>query len=109
MQDSAAHALRGVGPAVDIPGAEGQPCQPPVEDCIQEWGYDASNGNYVVMTWQGSRGRWIHRFSHLQQYGWRVGHTGQATGPHIHWIMLLDDVRVKPEEQPEFLALISDP
>lgn len=106
MQDSAAHARRGVGPAVDIPGSEGQPCQPPAA-CEIEWGNDQYNGNYVWMRWQGSRGYWDHRFSHLQEYGkWRVGHTGQTTGPHIHWVVWLDDVRVVIEEQPEFLALL---
>ena len=109
LQDSAAHALRGVGPAVDLPANEGQAVQSLSELASLEYGFDNANGNFVVFSWDGTRGRWQARYSHLQTYGeLRAGQTGQAQGPHVHLVLWLDGLRVRPEDQPEFAALYEE-
>ena len=109
VQGSDAHALRGGGPAVDLPGHYGQALQPltaPVDNI--EWFYDPDQaGHYCDIVWLGTRGVWQARYCH--QTGpqtWEVGTSGNTQGPHLHLILWLDGERVRPEDQPEFQLML---
>ena len=109
-QDSDAHARRGVGPAVDIPAWEGQELQPLIPGSTTYFGSDGTvqRGNWVNFEWDGARGHWLASYAHLQTYGvLRAGHSGDATGPHLHLALYLNGERVRPEAQPEFVPLLN--
>lgn len=110
LQDSAAHALRGVGPAVDLPATLYTPLQclePTLEASHAVWSYDTQNGYNALWMWTGTRGEWSCRYSHLVgAHDLRADHTGAADGDHLHLVLWLDGGRIKPEEQPEFVALL---
>jgi len=109
VQGSWAHAKRGVGPAVDLPAYEGQELRSMVEGANYYFGRNDSQGNWVNFEWDGQRGHWLVSYSHLQTYGVLLaGHTGDATGPHVHLVLSLNGQRVQPEAQPEFMALLVD-
>lgn len=107
-QDSLAHLQRGSGPAVDLPGYDGQRLQLLVPDAAFSFGlYDPECGYKVDFTWLGERGRWDARYCHLSTYATlMVGQTGTAQGPHVHLALWLNGERVWPEEQLEFRALM---
>lgn len=109
-QDSAAHERRlGAGRyAVDLPGTLGQPLQGLVAGDPVQRGYDAENGFWALWWWNGSRGLWSCRFSHLlnETQAIAVGTSGQSTGTHLHLVLSLNGERVKPEEQVEFVTLL---
>lgn len=109
VQDSAAHGLRGVGPAVDIEGDEGQPAALMFDPDGVAWGYDDDNGHTFTF-WANIAGHNVRaRYSHLQAAGrLLVGHTGAAQGPHIHLTLWVDGVRVPPETWPEFAAMLTE-
>ena len=114
-QDSEAHARRGVGPSVDLPAWEGQELQPLVEGAISYFGSDGTvqRGNWVNFEWDGERGHWLASYAHLQTYGvLRAGHTGDVippdeAGAHVHLVLTLNGERVRPEAQPELVALLN--
>src|SRR5205807_3090642 len=83
----------------DVPAAEGTPLVSPRPGTVQATGYSASGaGNYVVIRDSGRDRTYV--FMHLQsgstavsegqsvsagQRIGRVGSTGDATGPHLHF------------------------
>ncbi len=106
VQDSEAHARREIGPAVDLPGDEGQEVRYLFPPASLFWGYDQFNGHYVLFEAVIDGVRITARYSHLQAAGaLRVGSTGQATGPHIHLVLWVDGVRVRPEAYAGFREL----
>ena len=110
LQDSAAHARRDVGPAVDLPGDVGQEVRYLFPPAHIFWGYDQFNGHYVLFEAVVDGVRITARYSHLQAAGaLRVGSTGQATGPHIHLVLWVDGVRMRPEAYAEFNELVLAP
>ncbi len=106
VQDSAAHARRGVGPAVDLPGLDGTPLQPFIDIPVAATGYDGENGYWALWSWDGFRGLWQARYSHLPAEGELViGRTGNTEGNHVHVVLWLNGVRVDPMQQTEFRVL----
>ena len=111
VQDSDAHARRGVGPAVDIPAREGQELRPLVAGATSYFGSDGTvqRGNWVNFEWDGARGHWLASYSHLMAPGvLGAGHTGDTDGgAHVHLVLTLNGERVRPEAQPELVALLN--
>ena len=115
LQDSEAHARRGVGPSVDLPAYEGQELQPLVADAVVLFGTDGTvqRGNWASFEWDGERGHWTAEYAHLQTWGiLRAGHTGDVIprderGAHLHLALYLNGERVEPEAQPELTAMLT--
>ncbi|RMH20717.1 MAG: M23 family metallopeptidase [Gammaproteobacteria bacterium] len=91
---------------LDIAADEGSPLKAPASGRILLTGHFFFNGNTVMIDHgQGL----ISMLCHLQQIDvepgqmvhqgeriGRVGHTGRATGPHVHWSVSLNNNRIDP-------------
>lgn len=117
---SEAHAIRGVGPAVDIPAPGGTPIPPPVRCVVMAEGDegDVARGVWrrVGFDWDGHEVE--YEYCHMERTMLRmvagtvlepphhrigyVGATGNATGAHIHLKVFVDGQRVRPEDYIDF-------
>ena len=93
---------------IDLATAEGVPISPALEGIVLQSGYSASYGNYVKLLHGGGV---MTLYCHMQYVFVRagelvapgsvlgtVGSTGAATGPHLHFELLYEDVRYDPAE-----------
>ncbi len=90
----------------DLAAAEGTPIHPALPGVIQKSSYNSSYGNYVlVLHDNGVATRYCHMQYVFVRQGERVtaedilgtvGQTGAATGPHLHFELMHDDVRYDP-------------
>lgn len=91
---------------VDLAAPEGTPVRAAFYGTVLETGSNDINGNYVTVVHSGrvattychlsridvSTGDWLVRGEPLGL----VGQTGMATGPHLHFELLIDGLRVDP-------------
>lgn len=93
-------------PGVDIAGQTGQPVFATAEGTVKEAAYDGGYGNLVVLehgfgleTRYGHLSSFtVHKGDHVtrgQMIG-RVGSTGHATGPHLHYEVLANGKLLNP-------------
>lgn len=93
-------------PGVDIAGQPGQPVFATAEGTVKEAAYDGGYGNLVVLdhgfgleTRYGHLSAFtVHKGDHVtrgQMIG-RVGSTGHATGPHLHYEVLANGKLLNP-------------
>jgi murein DD-endopeptidase MepM/ murein hydrolase activator NlpD len=93
-------------PGVDIAGQTGQPVFATAEGTVKEAEYDGGYGNLVVLdhgfgleTRYGHLSAFtVHKGDHVtrgQMIG-RVGSTGHATGPHLHYEVLANGKLLNP-------------
>lgn len=103
---SEAHVER-LGPgrfAVDIPAPEGTPIPLLAGWRQHDAGEDAERGRWVMMhQWDPESGQDIAMYCHLRGVGGdgivgTVGQTGNATGPHLHYVLWRNGERVRPED-----------
>ena len=98
--------------AWDMPCPEGTELTAPCSGTIIDYGFESLAGNYIKL--MDSEGR-IHIFAHLKSsrptyklyegkevllgdlLGW-TGHTGRATGNHLHYQVLRRGVPINPRE-----------
>lgn len=91
---------------MDIPAAEGQPAWAPADGVVVQTGDYFFNGRTVMI--DHGHGL-ISMLCHLSEIKAKagdkvkqgdviglVGHTGRATGPHLHWTVSLNDARIDP-------------
>jgi murein DD-endopeptidase MepM/ murein hydrolase activator NlpD len=93
---------------VDIAAPEGTPVKSPADGIVRlaETGMVLTGGTVIIDHGQGLTSILIHMSAVLVRPGvfvsrgqiiGRVGHTGRATGPHVHWGMNWRDVRIDPQ------------
>jgi murein DD-endopeptidase MepM/ murein hydrolase activator NlpD len=93
---------------VDIAAPEGTPVKSPADGIVRlaETGMLLTGGTIIIDHGQGLTSILIHMSAVLVRPGLfvsrgqvigRVGHTGRATGPHVHWGMNWRDVRLDPQ------------
>jgi murein DD-endopeptidase MepM/ murein hydrolase activator NlpD len=93
---------------VDIAAPEGTPVKSPADGIVRlaETGMVLTGGTIIIDHGQGLTSILIHMSAVLVRPGLfvsrgqiigRVGHTGRATGPHVHWGMNWRDVRIDPQ------------
>jgi murein DD-endopeptidase MepM/ murein hydrolase activator NlpD len=93
---------------VDIAAPEGTPVKSPADGIVRlaETDMLLTGGTIIIDHGQGLTSILIHMSAVLVRPGLfvsrgqiigRVGHTGRATGPHVHWGMNWRDVRLDPE------------
>jgi murein DD-endopeptidase MepM/ murein hydrolase activator NlpD len=91
---------------MDIPAAESQPVWAPADGVVVQTGDYFFNGRTVMI--DHGHGL-ISMLCHLSEIRAKagdtvkqgdviglVGHTGRATGPHLHWTVSLNDARIDP-------------
>ncbi len=91
----------------DFAAPEGDPVLAFAGGCVYAAGTSPGYGNYLILTHEGG---FASVYAHLSAFEvqegdmvsqgqtiGRVGQTGQATGPHLHFELLLDDVYLNPE------------
>lgn len=91
----------------DFAAAEGEAVLAFAGGCVYAAGTSPGYGNYLILTHEGG---FASVYAHLSAFEaregdmvsrgqtiGRVGHTGQATGPHLHFELLLNDVYLNPE------------
>ena len=115
VQDSDAHAARGVGPAIDIAAPEGEPIPCTAIAATVTRADDnpiQARGKHIILWWIDTEGvSWDALYCHLSaiacavddapdlgQIIGLVGQTGDADGPHIHYVLHRDGERVRPED-----------
>lgn len=90
---------------IDIPRDAGTPVLAAADGTVEEAGFDAEDGRYVVLR----HGSLTTKYCHLQEVDaaggeqvqtgdaiGRVGSTGQSTGPHLHFEVALDGAAQDP-------------
>ena len=90
---------------IDIPQDAGTPVLAAADGTVEEAGFDAEDGRYVVLR----HGSLTTKYCHLQEVDaaggeqvqtgdaiGRVGSTGQSTGPHLHFEVALDGAAQDP-------------
>jgi len=93
---------------LDIAGDTGTPVNAPAGGVVTLWHPDMyyTGGTLVVDHGHGISSTFIHLSDTLVQEGdvvkqgqpiAKVGATGRATGPHLHWSMNWDEVRIDPQ------------
>jgi murein DD-endopeptidase MepM/ murein hydrolase activator NlpD len=93
---------------VDIAAPEGTPVKSPADGIVRlaETGMLLTGGTVILDHGQGLTSILIHMSAVQVRPGLfvprggpigRVGHTGRATGPHVHWGMNWRDVRLDPQ------------
>jgi murein DD-endopeptidase MepM/ murein hydrolase activator NlpD len=93
---------------VDIAAPEGTPIRSPADGIVRlaETGMLLTGGTVIIDHGQGLTSILIHMSAVLVHPGLfvskgtvigRIGHTGRATGPHVHWGMNWRDVRLDPQ------------
>jgi murein DD-endopeptidase MepM/ murein hydrolase activator NlpD len=94
-------------PGIDYPAASGTPVAAAGRGCVSSAGYDAGGyGNLVVVQHRDGMTSW---YAHLSRIGvrpgecvvagsriGRVGATGHATGPHLHFELRVRGAAVNP-------------
>ena len=99
------HADRGVGPAIDIKAPEGEFVLAAHAGAV-EVGVDSACGKWVFIKGERFATKYCHLSTILANTGdlvlpleriGRVGQTGEALGPHLHFILWDNGVRVAPE------------
>lgn len=91
---------------MDIPASEGQEVKAPADGVVVQTGDYFFNGRTVMIDHgQGLISMLCHLSSIKVKAGdrvkrgdviGRVGKTGRATGPHLHWTVSLNDARIDP-------------
>lgn len=91
---------------MDIPAAEGQPAWAPADGVVVQTGDYFFNGRTVMIDHgHGLVSMLCHLSAIKAKAGDKVkqgdviglvGHTGRATGPHLHWTVSLNDARIDP-------------
>lgn len=91
---------------MDIPAAEGQPAWAPADGVVVQTGDYFFNGRTVMIDHGHGLVSMLCHLSVIKvKAGDRlrqgdviglVGHTGRATGPHLHWTVSLNDARIDP-------------
>ena len=90
---------------IDIPRDAGTPVLAAADGTVEEAGFDAREGTYIVLR----HGALTTKYCHLQEGSadegeqvrtgdpiGRVGSTGQSTGPHLHFEVALDGAAQDP-------------
>lgn len=90
---------------IDIPRDAGTPVLAAADGTVEEAGFDAREGNYIVLR----HGAMTTKYCHLQEGSadegeqvrtgdpiGLVGSTGQSTGPHLHFEVALDGTAQDP-------------
>lgn len=93
---------------IDLAAGEGQPIYAPMDGWVESVQSDGSGGNWILLRHEG---RTDTRYCHMQYIFVRagekvsagqilgtVGQTGQATGPHLHWELIHENLRYDPSE-----------
>jgi len=92
---------------VDIAAPLGTPVHAAYAGMAEEIGVSEAYGNYLLLRHEGFETRYCHCERILVRKGERiaagdvialVGETGRATGPHLHFELLLDGETVDPTE-----------
>lgn len=91
---------------MDIPAAEGQPVMAPANGVVVQTGDYFFNGKTVMIDHgHGLISMLCHLSNITASVGTTlkqgdiiglVGHTGRATGPHLHWTVSLNNARIDP-------------
>ncbi|MGH6880002.1 M23 family metallopeptidase [Hypericibacter sp.] len=93
---------------VDVAAPEGTPVKSPADGIVRlaETGMLLTGGTVIIEHGQGLTSILIHMSAVLAHPGLfvskgtvigRIGHTGRATGPHVHWGMNWRDVKLDPQ------------
>lgn len=106
--DSTGKSLGRVHLGVDIMRPTGTAVYASAAGTVTEAGYNSSSGNYIVIKHSGG---YQTRYAHLSSINvkkgqyvaqgafiGRVGMTGNATGPHLHFSIILNGKYVNPEK-----------
>ena len=93
---------------IDLAAGEGQPIYAPLEGWVESVRADSAGGNFILLRHEGTLST---RYCHMQYIFVRtgekvsagqvlgtVGQTGQATGPHLHWELIYENVHYDPAE-----------
>lgn len=91
---------------MDIPAREGQPALAPADGVVVQTGDYFFNGRTVMIDHGHGLVSMLCHLSRIKVKAGRkvkrgdviglVGHTGRATGPHLHWTVSLNDARIDP-------------
>lgn len=99
------HAARGIGPSIDIKAPEGEIVHAAHAGTV-EVGVDSACGKWVLVKGTRFTTKYCHLSTILVNTGdsvlpleriGLVGQTGEAFGPHLHFVLWDNGVRVAPE------------
>jgi murein DD-endopeptidase MepM/ murein hydrolase activator NlpD len=92
-------------PGIDIGGPWGAPIVAATDGCISFAGWQTGYGQIVMIAdWDGTQTRYAHMSSFVRTSGCvhagdvigRIGMTGDATGPHVHFEVRVGGVPIDP-------------
>ena len=93
---------------IDLAAGEGQPIYAPMDGWVENVQSDDSGGNWLLLRHErGTDTRYCHMQYIFVRAGEKVsagqilgtvGQTGQATGPHLHWELIHENLRYDPSE-----------